>query len=235
MIGYNYLLSAGSGNQNIATITEGDWLYSDRTGIEANPNGISGYRTFEVIGNKLVSINQKFILVLQMDGNLQIRTGNFTKEGNLILPNGQKIIAPNELGPATEVWNLGASNLPKIMPLTYKNGPYGLNLTNTEIMLWSLIKNQPVCKIASFPAGGVKFLFLENSGDLVVTVNGVNIWRLSQGNINEPVNPANPNPDSIPGINNQNQNQQTTGGGSSWLYILGALVGGYFFLKRNGK
>jgi len=238
MKGYTYFLSQPSSSQNAATITEGEFLYSDRTGIDANPNSVSGYRTFSANANKLVSVNQKYILVLQMDGNLQVRTGNFNSEGNLILPDGRLIIAPNELGPAREIFSLGIAT--GFKDLGYANGPYALGLNNTELILISLKTGKTVTTLAKLPLGGKKFLFLENSGDLVVTSVGKNIWRLSKGNIDEVIDPSNPNPDKIPGLPARGPSTPETGtiekpNSFPLIYILGAGLAAYFFFFKNAK
>lgn len=240
MKGYSYLLSQPSGTQNQATLAEGEFLYSDRTGIEANPNPVSGYRTFAANANKLVSINNKFILILEMNGNLTVRAGNFNQVGNLILPDGRVLVAPNDLPEIGVLWSLAKSNIIKDNAgFGFTNGPFGLGLNNKEIVLVSLKTQKTIATLAKFNPGGTKFLFIENSGDLVVTANGKNIWRLSKGNIDENVDPLNPNPDTIPTgpgtATNQTFPAPTTNSGSPILYLIGAGLAAYFFFFKNAK
>jgi hypothetical protein len=86
------LVSAGdaqSTNNIPDTLSQGGFLYSDRTGF---PGAVA----YPSIQNKLLSKNRKAIAVIQEDGNFAVFTGDYDTNGNLL-----------EGSTSTNVWGVG--------------------------------------------------------------------------------------------------------------------------------
>jgi hypothetical protein len=120
-----------------------------------------------------------------MNGDLQLRKGAFDSEGNQLLANGQKIVAPDQYT-APVVWSI--SQFPNWKTIENANlGPFSLTLTNRTLELGSLKTGTVLLTLATFPKdSGVKFLYINNLPDLIVTANSKDLWKLTKGNINEP-------------------------------------------------
>lgn len=86
------LVAAGetqSTNEIPDTLSQGGFLYSDRTGL---PGAVA----YPSIQNKLLSKNRKAIAVIQEDGNFAVFTGDYDTKGNLL-----------EGSTSTNVWGVG--------------------------------------------------------------------------------------------------------------------------------
>jgi len=179
-----YMLSAEP--QVRSSLTYGEFLYSDRTGI-ATTEPLT-WRHPGDIQNKLLSPNKKAMLMLEQSGNVKIYTGDFDNNGNASKPtnlifNSTTLLNNGAfIGVANAPYSLGFSKASGLVP-----GKASLNLRSLAR------ENNIVGKFGEFSGifntAGLKLILTDN-GNLDVYNGEQLIWSTNSGTT--PTNPATP-------------------------------------------
>jgi hypothetical protein len=159
------------------------------------------------VGDFIISKNRTAIALLKRDGNFVIYTGQFTTKGEPV-------------GKITSIWDL--KNFTSSNPFFTKAGYNNFILTLRDGLFLYTEDKSNILEIFKKPnnAAGVEMLEINDSGNLIYTLNGIPTWTLF------PINQQNTSASSV---NNTMTSPMSL---NNYLLPIGAALAGlYFFFK----